>query len=48
MKMTESEYEVLCQHLEFLNDKVQYCYKAETDAVVERLKEEYRKAVIKW
>ena len=48
MKMTEKEYEDLIGHLIFLNDKVESCYKRETDAVVERLKEEYKKYVQKF
>lgn len=45
MKMTKKEYEDLMAHLYFLNDKDEKCYKRETDAVVERLKEEYEKYV---
>lgn len=48
MKMTENEYKELIAHLEFLNDKVEKCYKRETDAVVKKLKEEYEKYVIKF
>lgn len=48
MKMTESEYKDLIAHFEFLNDKVEKCYKRETDAVVKKLKEEYEKYVIKF
>lgn len=48
MKMTKDEYEDLIAHFVFLNDKVEACYKRETDAVVERLKDEYKKYVIKY
>lgn len=47
MKMTEHEYEDLIAHFVFLEDKVEECYKRETKAVLERLKEEYRKYVVK-
>lgn len=46
--MTEEEYKELIAHFEFLNDKVESCYKRETDAVVKRLKEEYKKHVIRY
>lgn len=45
MKMTKQEYEELIGHFEFLNDKVEKCYKRETDIVLVRLKEEYLKYV---
>lgn len=48
MKMSQAEYEELIAHFEFLNDKVEECYKRETDAVVKRLKEEYEKYVVKY
>lgn len=45
MKLTKQEYEELIANLEFLNDKVEDCYKQETDAIVKKLKEEYKKFV---
>lgn len=48
MKMTKKEYEELIAHFAFLNDKVEDCYKRETDAVLERIKEEYQKYIIRW
>jgi len=45
MKMTEQEYKELIAHFEFLNNKVEECYKRETDAVVKRLKDEYKKYI---
>lgn len=48
MKMTEEEYNDLIGHFRFLNDKVEECYKRETNSVVKRLEEEYRKHIVKW
>lgn len=48
MTMTQKEYKELIAHFEFLNDKVEDCYKQETNAVVERLKKEYEKFVEKY
>lgn len=45
MQMTEQEYKELIGHLEFLGDKVDAVYKRETDAVIERLKDEYKQYV---
>lgn len=45
MKLTKQEYEELIANLEFLNDKVENCYKQETDTIVKKLKEEYKKFV---
>lgn len=46
MKMTEEEYEELIAHFCFLEDKVGACYKRETQEVLEKLKEEYRKYIV--
>lgn len=48
MKMTEQEYKELIAHFEFIEDKVEACYKQETKRVLERLKEEYKKYVVRW
>ena len=48
MKMTKEEYEKLISSLEFLNDKVEACYKRETDKVIKCLKEEYKQYVIRY
>lgn len=48
MKMTGKEYEELIAHFEFLEDKVESCYKRETRQVLERLKKEYRRYVEKF
>lgn len=48
MRMTEQEYKDLIAHFEFLEDKVEACYKRETEQVLERIKEEYKKYVIKY
>lgn len=48
MKMTEEEYEKLISEFEFLNDKVEACYKRETDEVVKCLKKEYEQYVVKY
>lgn len=45
MKMNEKEYEELISHFEFLEDKVENCYKRETKEVLKRLKEEYKKFI---
>lgn len=47
MKMTEKEYEELIAHFAFLEDKVDPGYKRETEKVLENLKEEYKKYVVK-
>lgn len=46
MRMTEDEYDDLMAHFTFLEDKVEACYKRETEKVLENIKEEYRKYVI--
>lgn len=48
MKMTQQEYDELIAHFAFLEDKVEACYKQETEKVLERLKEEYKKYVVKY
>lgn len=45
--MTEEEYKNLIEHFEFLQDKVEECYKRETKQVLENIKEEYKKHIIK-
>jgi hypothetical protein len=47
MKMTEQEYKELIAHFAFLEDKVEEGYKRETSRLLERLKEEYHKYVVK-
>lgn len=46
MKITETEYKELIAHFEFLEDKVEDCYKRETEQVLEKIKEEYKQYVI--
>lgn len=46
MKMTVTEYKELIAHFEFLEDKVEACYKRETEQVLEKIKEEYKQYVI--
>ena len=48
MQMSEEEYERLISRFEFLNDKVESCYKQETDKVVENIKKEYKKSVTRF
>lgn len=48
MKMTEQEYKELIAHFEFIEDKVEACYKRETEIVLENIKEEYKKYIIKY
>lgn len=48
MKMTEQEYKELIAHFEFIEDKVEACYKKETEKVLENIKEEYRKYIVKY
>ena len=48
MQMTAQEYKDLMAHFYFLNDKVDSVYKRETDAVVKRLEDEYKKYVKKY
>lgn len=48
MRMTEEEYEELIGRFVFLNDKVEECYKRETKELLERLKDEYKKYVVKY
>lgn len=48
MKMTEQEYKELIAHFEFIEDKVEACYKRETERVPENIKEEYKKYIIKY
>ena len=45
MKMTKQEYEKLISRFEFLEDKVEPCYKLETKALLEKFKEEYKKYI---
>ena len=47
MKMTKTEYFELVAHFSFLEDKVENCYKRETERVLEKLKEEYAKYIVK-
>lgn len=46
MQMTIEEYNELIAHFEFLEDKVEECYKHETEQVLENIKEEYKQYVI--
>lgn len=48
MKMTEKEYKELIAHFEFIEDKVEDCYKRETKTVLENIKEEYKKFIVKY
>ena len=48
MQMSEEEYERLISRFEFLNDKVESCYKEETNAFVEKMKTEYAKNVTRF
>lgn len=48
MKMTDKEYGELMEHFEFLEDKVEACYKRETKAVLQYLKAEYEKYVVRY
>lgn len=47
MKMTEKEYKELMAHFNFLADKADEAYEREVQKVVERLKEEYKRYIIK-
>lgn len=47
MKMTQQDYEKLIAHFEFLEDKVDPCYKRETERVLENIKEEYKKYIVR-
>lgn len=47
MTMTQQDYEKLIAHFEFLEDKVESCYKRETEKLLEKLKEEYKKCISK-
>lgn len=47
MKMTENEYKELMRYFEFFNDKVESCYRKETDALIKKLEEEYARYVVK-
>lgn len=47
MKMTEKEYRDLIAHFNFLADKADEAYEREVQKVVERLKEEYKRYIIK-
>ena len=47
MKMTEKEYKELIAHFNFLADKADEAYEREVQKVVERLKEEYKRYIIK-
>lgn len=46
MKMTRKEYEELIKNLEFLSDKIETCYKNETDNFLKQLKKEYKKFIV--
>ncbi len=46
MKMTEKEYKELINIFRYLNDKVEDCYKRETDRAVEEFEEEYKKYIV--
>lgn len=48
MKMTEQEYRELIAHFEFLEDKVEKCYKRETTEVLKRLKKEYSTKIVNY
>lgn len=48
MKMTEREYKELIAHFQFIEDKVESCYKKETEKVLENIKKEYRKYIVKY
>lgn len=48
MEMSEKEYEELIGHFEFLEDKVEGCYKRETQNVLENLKRTYEKCIVKY
>ena len=47
MKMTEKEYKELIAHFNFLADKADEAYEREVQKVVERLKEEYKRYIVK-
>lgn len=48
MKMTKQEYDELMAHFYFLNDKVEECYRRETNAVIDRLEKEYSQYIEKY
>lgn len=48
MKMTQKEYDELIAHFAFLEDKVDPGYKRETENVLENLKKEYKKYIVKY
>lgn len=48
MKMTRQEYDELIAHFAFLEDKVEACYRRETEKVLENLKKEYEKYIVKY
>lgn len=48
MKMTQQEYEELIANFAFLEDKAAACFKEETSKVLEQLKNEYQKYVVKY
>lgn len=48
MQMTKQEYDELMAHFYFLHDKVEECYKRETEAVIDRLEKEYSKYIVKY
>lgn len=48
MKMTEKEYNELIAHFTFLEDKVEACYKRETEKVLENIKKEYAQYIEKY
>lgn len=48
MKMTEKEYNELIARFTFLEDKVEACYKRETEKVLENIKKEYAQYIEKY
>lgn len=48
MKMTKEEYNELIAHFTFLEDKVEACYKRETEKVLENIKKEYAQYIEKY
>lgn len=47
MQMTQAEYDELMSHFYFLGDKIDPVYKRETDRVIERIEQEYKKHINK-
>lgn len=48
MKMTKQEYDELIAHFSFLENKVDPGYKRETEKVLENLKKEYEKYIVRY